>query len=131
MVLTRASTWEQSLADYITAKRGEPFAWGSNDCCCFISGAVEAMTGVDPMAEYRGTYDSEAGALAILERDGGLEAIMDSKFPVVAVGMARRGDIAFHDGSVGIVAGNFAWFASDDGLTRVSRSEWAKAWANG
>lgn len=129
----RISTWDQSLADYLRSKRHEPFEYGTNDCCTFISGAVEAMTGTDPMAEFRGEYNSLATSVRALKEigQGNLESTMDAKFPIVPIGRAQRGDLAFFDGSVGVVAGSFAWFASDDGLERIGRAMWDKAWSVG
>lgn len=129
----RLSDWETRLAEYIASKRHEPFAYGKNDCCYFAFGAVEAVTGEDKMSEFRGRYRTLAGSLRAL-RDigaGDLEGTMDTKFPTIPVGKAGRGDIVFFDGSIGVVAGDFAWFVSDDGLERVPREYWEKAWANG
>ena len=129
----RLSDWETRLAEYIASKRHEPFAYGKNDCCYFAFGAVEAVTGEDKMSEFRGKYRTLAGSLRAL-RDigaGDLEGTMDMKFPTIPVGNAGRGDIVFFDGSIGVVAGDFAWFVSDDGLERVPREYWEKAWANG
>lgn len=129
----RLSDWETRLAEYIASKRHEPFAYGKNDCCYFAFGAVEAVTGEDKMSEFRGKYRTLAGSLRAL-RDigaGDLESTMDTKFPTIPVGKAGRGDIVFFDGSIGVVAGDFAWFVSDDGLERAPREYWEKAWANG
>ena len=129
----RISIWEQALSDYIGSKRNEPFVYGVNDCCMFAAGAVEAMTAIDPMAEFRGKYKSLAGSVRALKEIGAgdLEQTIDGKFPVIPVSSAQRGDIAFFDGSLGIIDGSFAWFVSDDGLERVPRSYWVKAWGVG
>ena len=91
------------------------------------------MTGVDPMAEFRGQYDSLKTSIKALRDigEGDLEKTLDAKFDVAPVAFARRGDIAFFDGSAGIVAGRFAWFVSDDGLERVPLAYWEKAWRVG
>ena len=129
----RISTWEEALSNYIVTKRHEPFEYGVNDCCLFASGAVEAMTGEDPMSEFRGKYDSlKTSLIAIRDIGAGtLEATMDSKFPEVEIGYAQRGDLAFFDDSVGVVMGGFAYFVSDDGLERINRSLWDKCWGVG
>ncbi len=129
----RISTWEDALANYIATKRHEPFEYGFNDCCLFAAGAVEAITGEDPMPEFRGMYDSlKTSLIAIRDIGAGtLEATMDSKFPGVEIGQAQRGDLAFLDGSVGVVMGGFAYFVSDDGLERINRSLWDKCWSVG
>lgn len=127
----RLSTWENQLIEYIASKRHQSFEYGSNDCAHFVAGAVQAMTGEDPMPEMRGQYDSEFGSLRVLKEigEGDLESTMDAKFNAIEIGLAQRGDIAFFDGSIGVVMGSFAWFVSDDGLERVPRSMWDKAWS--
>lgn len=131
--MERISNWEQAFSDYIENKRNEPFQYGINDCCTFVFGAIEAITGMDKMPEFRGKYDSSIAAAKALREIGfgTLEATVDSKLPVVEIGKAQRGDVAMFDGSLGIVAGSFAWFVSDDGLERVPREDWAKAWSVG
>jgi len=129
----RISTWEEALSNYIITKRHEPFEYGVNDCCLFAAGAVEAITGEDPMSEFRGKYDSLKTSLKAIKDigEGTLEATMDSKFPEVAIGHAQRGDLAFFNDSVGVVVGGFAYFVSDDGLERINRSFWGKCWSVG
>jgi hypothetical protein len=129
----RISTWEDALSGYIVAKRHEPFEYGVNDCCLFAAGAVEAITGEDPMSEFRGQYDSLKTSLKAIKDIGAgtLEETMDAKFPEVEIGHAQRGDLAFFDGSVGVVMGGFAYFVSDDGLERINRSLWDKCWSVG
>lgn len=129
----RISTWEEALSDYIAIKRHEPFEYGINDCCLFAAGAVEAITGQDPMPEFRGNYDSLKTSLKVIKEIGAgtLEATMDGKFPSVEISHAQRGDLAFLDGSVGVVMSGFAYFVSDDGLERINRSLWDKCWGVG
>ena len=129
----RISTWEDALSNYIVVKRHEPFEYGINDCCLFAAGAVEAITGEDPMPEFRGKYDSLKTSLQVIKDIGAgtLEATMDGKFSEVKIGHAQRGDLAFLDGSVGVVMGGFAYFVSDDGLERINRSLWDKCWSVG
>ena len=128
--MIRKTTWEQDLSDYITSKRDEPFEYGVNDCAMFASGAVEAMTGENPMEEFIGSYDSLTGSLRSLKSigEGSLEATIDVKFDQIEIGRAQRGDLAFFDGSVGVVSGGFAYFVSDDGLERIPRDYWDKCW---
>jgi len=129
----RISAWEEALADYIAIKRHEPFEYGVNDCCLFAAGAVEAITGEDPMPEFRGKYDSLKTSLQVIKEIGAgtLETTMDTKFLEIEIGHAQRGDLAFFDDSVGVVMGSFAYFVSDDGLERVNRSLWDKCWGVG
>lgn len=129
----RLPSWEDALANYIATKRHEPFEYGVNDCCLFAAGAVEAVTGEDPMPEFRGKYDSLKTSLKVIKEIGAgtLEATLDDKFPEVGIGHAQRGDLAFFVGSLGVVMGGFAYFVTDDGLERVERSLWDKCWSVG
>ena len=129
----RIPTWEDALANYIAIKRHQPFEYGVNDCCLFAAGAVLEITGEDPMPEFRGKYDSLKGSLKVIKEIGAgtLEATLDGKFPEVGIGYAQRGDLAFFDGSIGVVMGGFAYFASDDGLEKVPRALWDKCWSVG
>ena len=128
----RVSNWEQALSDYLTAQRKKTFEYGSFDCAHFVAGAVEAMTSENPMAEIR-EYDSELGSLRVLKELGfdDLEQFMDSKFTSILIGYAQTGDIVLHDGSLGIVVGAKAVFATEIGYTFVDRSEWLNAWEVG
>lgn len=128
--MIRLSDWEARLIAYIAEKRGEAFAWGQNDCCTFSAGAVKAITGKDPMPEFRGKYDTALGSVRILEGKK-LEQVLDEKFSEVPIGFAQRGDLVMLDGCVGVVAGDYAWLVAEDGLERVKRPLWDKAWRVG
>lgn len=131
--MNRFSNWDYILNEYIESKRDVPFEYGVNDCCTFMSGAVMAMTGYDPMEEFRGKYDSLRGTIKVLKEigNGDLKSTLDVKFPEIPVGSAQRGDLALFSDSVGVIAGDFAWFVSDDGLERVFREDWEKTWSVG
>lgn len=128
--MSRLSDWEARLNAYIAAKRGEVFAWGESDCCTFSAGAVEAITGEDPMPEFRGKYTTALGSVRVLDGKT-LEQVLDDKFIEVPIGFAQRGDLAMLDGCVGVVAGDYGWFVAEDGLERVKRPLWDKAWRVG
>lgn len=133
--MTRLSDWETALGRYLGSVEREPFAFGTHDCALFSANAVLAMTGEDPASEFRGKYRSQAGAVRAVRQAGydDLAAVMDTKFPTVEIGYAKRGDVVMHDGSLGIVMGGFAVFVGGeegaDGLVRVSRAEWERAWS--
>jgi hypothetical protein len=133
MGITRFPDWETRLAAYIQACRGKVFAYGKHDCCTFAAGAVRAMTGHDPMAEFRRRYRTAKGSIRALRRigRGNLEKTIDAKFPVKPVAQAMRGDLAMHEGSVGVVMGQFVWFVSDQDFARVPLLECSKVWGVG
>lgn len=131
--MQRKSNWEQELSDYLISKRDLPFQYGSHDCAHFVAGAVEAITGENPMAEITDSYDSQIGSLRVLKGLGfdDVEQFTDSKFTSTLVGFAQAGDIALYDGCLGIVISSKAVFVTEIGYTFVDRSEWLKAWEVG
>ncbi len=126
----RLPDWDTRLAAYLEPLRLRPFAWGSHDCCTFAGGAVQAMTGVDPMAEFRGRYSSPRGSVRALRKHGAgdLASTMDAKFERVSAALAHRGDVVMSGGLLGIGLGPFliAVGAEGDreGLIRVERAAW-------
>lgn len=133
MKLERLSDWEARLSDYIADKREQQFQYGTHDCYCFSFGAIGAMVGYDCMPEFREKYNTEFGSLRVLKEigQGSLEATIDHRLPTVDIGLAKRGDLAFFDGSVGVVIGAFAWFVGETCLERVPREFWDKCWRVG
>lgn len=133
--LTRKSDWQTALSEYISAVREEglPFSYGQNDCCTFAAGAVEAITGEDPIPEFRGEYESEIGSLKALKKigAGSLEETLGAKFEEVDLPHVQRGDIVFFEGNCGVASGKHAWFVGDKGLDRLPISECSKAWKVG
>jgi hypothetical protein len=128
--MNRVSDWEMRLSEYIASKRSVIFEWGVEDCCTFSAGAVEALTGVDPVPEYRGAYSTALQSARVLDGKT-MEEVLDSKFDEVPIGFAQRGDLVLMDDCVGVVAGDYAWFISEVGLERVKRGLWEKAWGVG
>lgn len=132
----RKPDWEARLTAYLEPLRALPFAWGQHDCCTFASGAVEAMTGVDPMPEFRGKYRSATTSLRALRRIGAgdLPRTLDAKFRTVAPSLAQRGDIVMHDGLLGICLGPVIVAVGREnereGLVLFARADWIepRAW---
>lgn len=144
--LTRLPDWEPRLAAFIARKQGVLFTWGATDCCAFAGDAVEAITGTDPMPEFRGRYSTATGALRALRRYGvgTIAATVDGKFPVVPRAFAQRGDLvavpaAAGDVMVGVCVGAAALFVGLEigpdgdapGLVSFPRAAWSRAWRVG
>ncbi|WP_242149632.1 DUF6950 family protein [Sphingomonas sp. BAUL-RG-20F-R05-02] len=132
----RKPDWDARLAAYLEPLRTRTFEWGAHDCCTFAAGAVEAMTGVDPMPEFRGRYSTAIGSARALTRfgKGSLEKTLDAKFEGVSAALAHRGDILMSGGALGI-----CWGAAliavgvegqREGLVMIERRRWtdARAW---
>lgn len=126
----RKSNWESELSLYISKVREAEFSYGIHDCCTFCAGAVEVMTGQDPMKEFRGKYSSLTGSVKALKKigEGDLFSTLDQKFEPIPIGKAGRGDLVGLGDSVGIALGKVALFVSDGDVARISRGEWERAW---
>ena len=125
----RFEDWPVRLAKYIEESRNKPFQWGEHDCAIFAAGAVKAITGIDPAAEYRGQSESARESYAwVKEQDGSLLRIMDSKFPRHKVAFARRGDICMWQNSLGVCVGRAVLVCTKAGLVGVPLREADYAW---
>lgn len=121
----RFDDWEQRLHALTLERLSTPYEWGVNDCALFAADAVLAMTGKDPMAEFRGRYDSQIGALRLIS-DMGKDSLGDAVATMLdEIEPARlsRGDVGLFDGVEGpflaIVQGVSAVAPGADGLTHV------------
>lgn len=123
----RLYNWETRLALYITRVAREGFAWGRHDCALFAAGGVEAVTGTDPAAAWRGRYDSLAAGLRLIRAAGHADhiAAADVMFPAVPPAMVLPGDLAVveaEDGApaLGIVEGQLIYVLRPDDLGLVT-----------
>ncbi|ACM26533.1 DUF6950 family protein [Rhizobium rhizogenes] len=78
------------------------FRWGGqggDDCLMFCATWVAEVTGIDPVAEYRGTYRTEEEAAAIIASAGGIVPLVDRM--AARAGFQRTDDP--QDGDIGVV----------------------------
>jgi len=128
----RRPDWPERLAEYVEARRAATFEWGVHDCCRFASGAVEAMTGDDPMGAF--AYRNEVGALRLVHTAGSLDALVMRTLgdPLEAVALAGRGDVVIAElengSTVGICLGADCVFVSEAGVTFRPLSMARVAW---
>lgn len=136
LMLPRREDWPSRLASALEAARDRPFKWGEHDCGLFAGDCVLAMTGIDPVALYRGQYADEEGARATMRllSGGGLRAVWNAALgPAMNnVRMASRGDVVLVEvGGVeatGIVAGARVACLSEAGLVMVPAHRIVAAW---
>ena len=137
--MPRLQDWQSRLFAAIGEKKNVPFSWGINDCMMFSADMVEAVTGVDHAADYRGTYTTREEAQAIIESLTGAKdnvGIIDSLFKRIPVLRAHRGDlvaavISDRGPSIGICAGGGCWFVGPDGLVQYPLQNCITAWRVG
>jgi hypothetical protein len=103
--MTRPYDWMLRLERLAAERRAMGFAWGVNDCCMWAADVVLAVTGVDPAADLRGSYATEAQALAVIEQAGGLRALAAARLgPEVPVLAAQTGDVGLVEQPSGVLA---------------------------
>lgn len=119
-VLTRLPDWQARLSDYLAASHSAAFVPGTLDCALFAAGAIEAQTGVDLAADWRGYATLEDGLNGLIK--AGFDdhiALCAALLDEVPIGQARPGDIAVLSlgrnlASLGLVQGEFAYVLIED-----------------
>lgn len=78
----RLHDWQLRLEALVNDRAHTRFEYGAHDCCMWACDVVQAVTGLDPVADLRGTYSDESGAAQVMEAGGGLEAMAAARFGV-------------------------------------------------
>ena len=139
--LRRRPDWPTALQLFCTANSRRRFAWGEWDCCLFVADAIEAMTGVDIAAPFRGKYRTYREALKLIRMlcgDWPLECVAakiaaEHGMAEIPVAQAQRGDMVLVNNGrrpvMGIVALNGReLIVVSDRLTRAPMSAARRAW---
>jgi hypothetical protein len=132
----RREDWPERLVAVLDRTGGEAFAWGVSDCFTLAMDVVEALTGADPWASERGTYQSGAGAVRRLAANGfaDLPAFLGLLGAEIAPAFGRRGDLGLTADAVGglsiVVCDGAAWVgrAEHTGLLRIPIARVCRAW---
>lgn len=122
------------MREAIARHQSTPFGWGTSDCTMFAD-IVHAMTGFDPIADYR-SYTTEIGALRMLKKAGVTSMIeyVERLFPEIPPAHAGRGDLAF-SADIGplvcpaVLDGSMAHSKGVSGPVAISRAHIFRAFA--
>ena len=116
--MTRLDNWPNALNQYIGSVKDKKFEMGSFDCCIFVAGACKAITGEDPMKEFRGKYneDTYKDALKTIGAGSLYKTLVKTFGKSTHPAMGQRGDIAYLDGRIGVVTGRTAIFLYEEGF---------------
>lgn len=90
-----------TLQAFLRQWQDAPFEWGVSDCCMFAASWWERMTGTDAAGPWRGAYDSALGAQRLIDRSGGLDALVTQIIGAGAQVVALPGDVAVVSVSTG------------------------------
>ncbi len=151
-MLARHEQWEAKRHHSIEAHKAKPFAWGEHDCALSVCNHVQAMTGIDLAAAFRGQYESEDAALAAMGRicrdATTLEHVVEQLaaqrgIPEIKPLHAQRGDVVLLDNpspstglnrqALGIVHlnGRHVVVTGPDGLRLLRLAHVRRAWRIG
>jgi len=128
----RLANWRENLESLVQSRQAQPFGWGVSDCCLWAADVVLAITGRDPMAEYRGRYGTERGARRVMRRQRIEDLVTQRLGPEVSPRLAQPGDVGVIDGGkwpalVARVGG--CWMAQGaDGLVVIDARRVRVAW---
>lgn len=113
-----------------------PFAYGAEgiDCIRFGAGAVEALTGADPLGAL--TWSDERSARRLVARFGGIDAAVSGRLREIAPARAHRGDIAAAEDPeqgllIMVIEGEMLVAPGEHGLRRARRTRMVRAWSAG
>ncbi|CUH67963.1 hypothetical protein TG4357_03310 [Thalassovita gelatinovora] len=123
----RYPDWNSRLIKYLSTAVETPFQPGIHDCALFFAGAVEAQTGKDHAAPYRGRYTTLRGGLRVLRKDGFGDhiALAAHHLPEIPPSFAQPGDGAVIDTpdgpALGVVQGERIYVLGIDRLHLMPR----------
>jgi hypothetical protein len=113
-----------ALNAVISEWQNKQFKYGTADCCIFAGACIKAVCGVDPSADWQGSYRTANGAHKVLKKIGGLEAVLDKHFKRIDLKLVQRGDVCLHilaDGSKSLAIwwANYWWAMGENGCVRI------------
>lgn len=131
----RRPDWQGRLTAYLSECAHKPYQLGKHDCALFAAGAVEAVNGIDPAAQWRGRYETKAEGLRALKRAGHVDhiAATAAALPEIAPAFAAAGDIcclqdeATGQLALGVVQGELIYVLREDGLGLVPHAAMRRA----
>ena len=143
MALKRKEYWDtRAYHDFLLSRAKTPFAWGEHDCALFAADGIEAITGVDIAADFRGKYHDEASAMALIrELTGGVTVADAAAYCAEKSALkewakplfAQRGDLVVAKQQSGLIAGlvhlnGHVVAAGENGLMVVPITTVVRSW---
>lgn len=145
MALTRVEKWDTvAFQEFLLARADVPFAWGANDCSIFTADGVLAITGTDIASDFRGKYESEETAIALVKKvTGGADVEAAAAWCAEKVGMqerlhpmmAQRGEMVLVQSGDRVIAGlvhlsgRHVVTVAEAGLVRLPITAVKRAWS--
>ena len=135
--MKRRLDWLERLQAYIEACRNRPHHMLEFNCAFFAAGAVEAVTGENPVATLRVEVASLRDVAEALKQNDGVGGLARKYFgrDMLPPLLAHRGDVVIKEGTdgdtLGVCVGDHALFLTEDGLQRRDLLECRGCWAVG
>lgn len=126
MSYERLPDWANRLNDYLAKIRDKEFRFGKHDCAILVSGAVEAMTGENPMADIP-PYKNWRDVKKFLKGSSFYKELQKRFGAPVNAAHGHQGDIAYHEKNLGIILGRRAMFFGENGYVFMPISKVEKA----
>lgn len=136
-MVKRLENWPLLLSAYLRERQKTPFEWGKNDCLCFVSAGVAAVTGYNFQDEYL-PYNDEGTALELLDLCGGVVGIITKSLGHAGTNKVltgQRGDvvlfIAPEGETAGIIddSGRYFCIVTANGLRRFPLKAANRVWS--
>jgi hypothetical protein len=143
-MLSRHPDWPTRLHSHLYGADAAKFKYGEFDCFLFVADVIEAMTGTDIAAPFRGRYNTRRTAFQVASGDFGattVEGIAEHitathHMPEVTPSKAMRGDLILierqkgRDHSFGVVGltGKDILIAIKSGFGPVPMTQAYRAW---
>lgn len=129
----RLNDWMMRLEALHKDRLHRRFSFGEHDCCMWACDVVQSVTGVDPVADLRGTYGTADEAAAVMQAGGGLEQMAADRFgPEIKPVAAQSGDVGLIEtvqGPALVACVGLYWLgAAAFGLCHVPDEEVKRAW---
>lgn len=119
---------DKALAAYLTERLATPFEWGKHDCCLFVGGWLELLTGEPWIPEQVTWNDAKSAARYIKKTFKTLEKGLADNFTRIPPDFAFDGDLTIHEGTLFIFTGSHIVSVGEGGLAFLNRSVATRAY---
>lgn len=121
---------EKKSREYIENTQPNSFKYGILDCAIWVGKYVESITGGDFYSEFEHEYKTWSGGRSELRRKGhnSLRDYMNKNFKRIPILMARRGDLVFFRGALGICQGKYSYFLNKSGKSAKITEDCTQSW---
>lgn len=122
----RLPDWEPRFAAYISAVASRPFRAGRHDCALFAAGGIDALTGINPAADWLGRYSSQRAGIDLIRGTGYRDHVdfAARHFPAITRAEALPGDLvvirAGRQRALGLLQGAAVYVPGRRGLGLVA-----------